>query len=230
MSLFNFAAMGGVKPLSQNMAAAKDARGLIPTPPTEKLSPTAQRPERGGLMGFLDRNRGQGNFVERLNLFGAELQDISDGGSRAEALRQRNEQALAQQQAMQQRMEINKLAQGMNLSPADQLLFNANPESFLEVLVDRDNDAREAAAKFNEVDYLNTSQGVYRTGPNPGWQERFEPDPLEAELMRARIAATQAQVEQRNAAAAKSRRPPAVRSSGGGSRSAAPSRAPWERF
>jgi len=74
------------------------------------------------------------------------------------------------------------------------------------------------------------SQGVYTdvyTAPA---------NPLEAELLQARIDATKAQVGQREAAAARSSRPPAGRgsgsrssSSGGRSSAPTPTRKPWER-
>ncbi|MFN7610577.1 MAG: hypothetical protein ACK5QX_06520, partial [bacterium] len=70
-----------------------------------RVSPQAPRQGLlGGVQNFLAQNRGQGNFVDRLGVFGAQLQDISDGGSRArqiQADRQAQEEArqAAQQQA-----------------------------------------------------------------------------------------------------------------------------------
>lgn len=64
--------------------------------------PRASPQQRGGLLGglqnFLASNRGEGGFVQRLNTFGAQLQDIDDGGNRA---RQMQADALARQQAQQ---------------------------------------------------------------------------------------------------------------------------------
>lgn len=216
------------------MGALKDQRNLAPPPVTEKTSPTAQQPERRGLMGWLEGARGPGNTVERLNMFGAQLQDINDGGQRSDALRAQQEQMMAQQQAMQQRMEINKLAQGMNLSPAEQLIFNADPESFLKLLAERDNDSRDAAAKANEQGFLNTSRGVYRTGPNPGWQEQFPVEPDldfgwrydEATGNLEYIPGGPADPAYLGSRAASTRAPARPRASGGGSRPRSSPRAP----
>jgi hypothetical protein len=86
-----------------------------------RVSPQAPRQGLlGGVQNFLAQNRGQGNFVDRLGVFGAQLQDISDGGSRArqiQADRQAQEEArqAAQQQA-QAREALNAALRGM--SPA----------------------------------------------------------------------------------------------------------------
>lgn len=89
-------------------------------------------------------------------------------------------------------------------------------------------------------DRAGRNGAVLRPDPMTGaYTEVYTPpvDPdaeLEREYLRARIAATTAQVGQREAAADKSRRPPAARS-GGGSSSAgprspsAPASRPWER-
>lgn len=74
---------------------------------------------------------------------------------------------------------------------------------------------------------FNTRTGVVERDPYTGaYREGYavERDPLEQELVQARIAATRAQVGQREAAAAKSRRPPAGRSSGGSASRSAPAR------
>lgn len=70
--------------------------------------PQYAQPQRTGLLGgiqnFLAQNRGQGNFVDRLGVFGAQLQDIGDGGDRAATMATRRlaaEQAAVQARARQ---------------------------------------------------------------------------------------------------------------------------------
>lgn len=60
----------------------------------------------GGARRFLADQRTGGNFADRLSLFGAQLQDINDGGNRADPLMQRRAQqaALAQQQIAMDRL------------------------------------------------------------------------------------------------------------------------------
>lgn len=172
-----FSGMSG-KPASTPMGPKQTSPGMGTTGITGTVpQPKIEGQSRGGLMGWLEDMRGEGNTAERLNMFGAQLQDIWGGGDRAESLME--QQALAQQQqaAAQQRAEINKMSQTLNMSPRDRLLFNANPDAYFRMLGDRDNDERDAASRMNQVGYINTSQGVYRTGPDPGWQEQFPDEP-----------------------------------------------------
>jgi len=159
VSLFAF-------PMQAAGKMARNGGGLMQTT-TPVASSNSTR--RGGLMGWLDANRGEGNFVERLNTFGAQLQDIGDGGNRAEEIAQQRAAQAQAQAAAEQRIQIAKMASALNLSPQDQLVFNANPESFFRMLGEREDDARDSARPT----YLNTQRGVYRTGQNPGFEVEF---------------------------------------------------------
>lgn len=233
MGLFGFSMPGAPAIAKAGRMAAAGNSGLLPEPIT-KQQDTAQ----GGLLGFLRQAQQPGGFFERLNTFGGSLQDISDGGNRVARIEQTRAQQQATQAAAEQRMQINKMAQGLNLSGTDLLAFNANPESFVTALMARQRDEQTRAAEAAKPSYFNTSDGIYRTGTNPGWEVQFEEDPLEQELLQARIDATRAQVGQRQASAgaanARAARSNAPRASGGGGRrssggSSAPARAPWER-
>lgn len=87
----------------------------------------------GGAQRFLAANRGAGNFAERLALFGAQMQDVGDGGDRARSLisQRAAADAMAQKQEALGRLnglfggaqptpslDINALSQG-NLGPTD---------------------------------------------------------------------------------------------------------------
>lgn len=136
----------------------------------------AQMGQPSGLMGFMRQAQQPGGFVERLGDFGASLQDIDDGGNRSAGRAQARQQTAAEQAAAQQREQINMLAKSLNLSPQDQLYFNANPEGFLTAYEARQRAAAEREAEASKEGYLNTARGIYRTGPNAGWAEQFEPE------------------------------------------------------
>lgn len=212
------------------MAAAQGARQAASGQTGLLADPVAEGHDSGGgLMGFLRQAQQPGGFFERLNTFGATLQDTSDGGNRAAMIRQQAQQALAAQEQAAQRANINKMAQGLNLSPRDQLIFNANPEAFIELIGQRENDERDAAAKAAETEYLNTSRGVYRTGANPGWQEEFEleqPKPPEGMRWTAGggLELIPGYAEGRSRVAGATRAPPRPRAAGrsGGGRPASP--------
>ena len=145
----------------------------MPMQPQSALMPKPEAAEQGGLMGglggFMRQAQQPGGFVERLGDFGASLQDIDDGGNRSAG---RTQARLA----AQQREQINMLAKSLNLSPQDQLYFNANPEGFLTAYEARQRAAAEREAEASKEGYLNTARGIYRTGPNAGWAEEFEPE------------------------------------------------------
>lgn len=154
------------------------ARGAMQgqaAPPQAAVTPPPQQP--GGLLGFWRQAQQPGGFIERLDTFGAGLQDIGDGGNRRAMMAQGRERSAAEQQAAQQREQINALAQSLNLSPQDQLRFNVDPEGFLTAFEARQRAEADRQAEANEVGYLNTARGIYRTGPNAGWAEQFEPEP-----------------------------------------------------
>lgn len=221
--------MGLLDVLSRLQKSLPGGAGFpMPMQAQSALMPAPEPIEQGGLMagigGFMRQAQQPGGFVERLGDFGASLQDIDDGGNRSAGRTQARQQTAAEQAAAQQREQINTLAKSLNLSPQDQLYFNANPEGFLTAYEARQRAAAEREAEANEEGYLNTARGIYRTGPNAGWAEEFAPDPLERELLQARVDAERAQAEARRAAAARSRRPPASRAprSSGRSGGAAP--------
>lgn len=165
MSLFAFPMQGAGK--------AMRGGGLMQT---QTPVATSTAPSRTGLMGWLDNQRGEGNFVERLNTFGASLQDISDGGNRSDTIAQQRAAQAQAQAAAEQRMQIAKMAQALDLSPQDQLVFNANPEAFFRMLGERQDDERDSSRPT----YLNTREGVYRTGQNPGFEVQFAPEAPDA--------------------------------------------------
>lgn len=211
-------------------------------------APPVERGLLGNIQNFFTQNRGEGNFVNRLGMFGAELQDLEDGGQRARTMQaDRSAQSQAQtqaQEAAQQRTQLNKLALGLGLSPQEQLIFQAQPEAFIKILADRQQDVtigndrvRNGEVVYDGPDesYMNTSRGVYRTGDNPGWAEQFEPQPDDApEGMRWNAEGTGYEiipgyVENRRTISGANRAPPRPRSSGG--RSSAPASVPpWEMF
>lgn len=93
------------------------------------------------------------SFVDRLNAFGASLQDISDGGDRAVQLRNAQQQELERQQALAQRQQLAKMADDLGLSPKEKLLFMVNPQAFGNLL-------RDQAQPYT------LSEGQTRYGPN----------------------------------------------------------------
>lgn len=207
------------------------------------IGPSVQ-PKQGllsNIQSFLANNRGEGNFAQRLGQFGAQMQDLGDGGQRAANMnvsRARQQQAEAE---AAQRQQLNQMAQALNLDPREALIFQANPEAWASANADRfkpynlgAGDQRMigseviASRPANPTRGVN-EQGAYEIGPDGfEWLQEFEPDPLEQEYMRARIAATQAQAPLRQAQAAKASRPAAIRGGGrsSGGRSSRPAYAP----
>jgi hypothetical protein len=96
---------------------------------------------------------GQPAFTDRLNTFGATLQDFDDNGGRAQALAKAQQDKLEQQQAAEQRQQIAALADSLGLSPKEKLLYMANPKAFGELL------------KEQQSPYT-LSEGSQRFGPN----------------------------------------------------------------
>jgi hypothetical protein len=95
----------------------------------------------GGLLGGLSRSLFAPGFRDRLALAGAQLQDIEDGGGRArqmQADRQAQEEAA---EAARVRQQLNSLAQTLEMTPRERLLFQANPEAWAGF-------AREAESPF----------------------------------------------------------------------------------
>lgn len=94
-----------------------------------------------GLQGLLQKaNTGTAekpSFVDRLNTFGASLQDISDGGNRASSLAEARQQQLAREQAAAQRQQLAALADQVGLSPKEKLLFMANPQAYGNLVKDQ---------------------------------------------------------------------------------------------
>lgn len=87
----------------------------------------------GGAQRFLAANRGPGNFAERLAMFGAQMQDVGDGGDRAKSLATQKAAAAASAQRQEAvgrlhglfggsqpapSLDLDALAQG-NLGPTD---------------------------------------------------------------------------------------------------------------
>lgn len=159
-------------PLTQPV---KEAQGVLASlgnqaPPT---GPT----EQGGIRGWLSRAAQQGGFFERLGTFGAELQDIDDGGNRGERRSQSLANRQAQQEAQQGRMRLNTLAQELNMSPRERLLFQADPEAWAKSNADRlapynlgAGDARyidgqEVASRPEAAEFFNTRDGIVQAGP-----------------------------------------------------------------
>lgn len=237
MGLFGFSMPGASSIAKAGRLAASGNSGLLPEPITKQ-----QDAQGGGLLGFLRQAQQPGGFFERLNTFGGSLQDINDGGNRVARIEQMQAQQAEAQAAAEQRMQINKMAQGLNLQGADLLAFNANPESFVTAYMARERDAATREAEADKPTYFNTREGLYRAGPNPGWEVQFEDEPRDAPTgFRWNAEGTDLELIPGYASgqaslAAGRRAPPraaAPRSSGGGRRSsgssAAPARAPWER-
>lgn len=84
-------------------------------------------------MGLFD---GLKNFASSPKLadIGAILQDSSGGTTNQDALAKRRADQLEQEQAAQQRQQIAALADQLNLSPKEKLLYMANPKAFGELL------------------------------------------------------------------------------------------------
>lgn len=136
----------------------------------------------GGLRGFFSKATKPGGFFERLGTFGAELQDIDDGGNRADrrqqGMRQRQNDVLAQQQAQdaaQVRQQIQQMAQGLGLSGVDQLRFNVDPEGYLK--------DRWQAEQPDDPTILNTRRGVLSVQDGQKtWIEQFPDEPEDVEF------------------------------------------------
>jgi len=94
MGLFGFSLPSAPVIAAAGRLAASGNSGLLPEPITRQ-----QDAQQGGLLGFLRQSQQPGGFFERLNTFGATLQDVNDGGNRAAMLQTR---ALAQAQAQRQ--------------------------------------------------------------------------------------------------------------------------------
>ncbi len=77
------------------------------------------------------------SFVDRLNTFGANLQDISDGGDRAAQIRKAKQDALDRQAVLDQRKQLAAMADQLGLSPKEKLLFMVNPQAFGNLLRDQ---------------------------------------------------------------------------------------------
>ena len=227
-------------PLTQPV---KEAQGVLASlgnqaPPT---GPT----EQGGIRGWLSRAAQQGGFFERLGTFGAELQDIDDGGNRGERRSQSLARRQAQQEAQQGRMRLNTLAQELNMSPRERLLFQADPEAWAKSNADRlapynlgAGDARyidgqEVASRPRDPVYHETNNGDFlQEGPDGlGLAYELPDDPLQIQLLQAQIESEKAQGRQRDAAANRANRPPVGRRQVGGASSAAPAQSspPWAR-
>lgn len=111
-----------------------------------------------GIKGFVGRINAPGqdgapSLTDRLNTFGASLQDISDGGDRATTLQKAHEEQLKAAQAQQQRQQLAAMADQIGLSPKQKLLFMVNPQAFGNLLRDQ------------EQPYT-LSPGQQRQGPN----------------------------------------------------------------
>lgn len=89
--------------------AAAQAEGVLaslgnnrpPEPATER-----------GIRGFFRQAQQPGGFFDRLNVFGAQLQDIDDGGNRAATIQQSRLQAQQRQQQAAARQQLNQLLIG----------------------------------------------------------------------------------------------------------------------
>ncbi len=77
------------------------------------------------------------SFVDRLGMFGAQLQDIDDGGTRAAALQDRRDAQLDAQAKAQQRRELAQYADSLGLSPREKLLFMVNPQALGNLIRDQ---------------------------------------------------------------------------------------------
>jgi len=152
----------------------------VPVDAGSALMPKPEPVEQGGLMGFMRQAQQPGGFVERLGDFGANLQDIDNGGDRLAQREEARNGTAEEQEAARQREQVNMLAKSLKLSPQDQLFFNVNPEGFMTAYGRRQDAAAEAEAGRNEETYIETPRGIYRTGPNAGWAEQFEPEPPRA--------------------------------------------------
>ena len=79
----------------------------------------------------------QDSFVNRLGQFGARLQDIDDGGDRADKyIKQRADVVKAQQTAAQKALIAAK-ADELGLSPKEKFLLMVNPEEYSKLLSDQ---------------------------------------------------------------------------------------------
>lgn len=209
----------------------------VPVDAGSALMPKPEPVEQGGLMGFMRQAQQPGGFVERLGDFGATLQDIDNGGNRLAQREEARNGTAEEQEAARQREQVNMLAKSLNLSPQDQLFFNVNPEGFMTAYGRRQDAAAEREARANDETYLNTSRGIYRTGPNAGWVEQFEPERgSPGDGLRwtedGGVEPIPGWLEHQGRLAAARRAPPRPRAparpSSGGNGSA-PARAPWER-
>lgn len=191
---------------------------------------------------------GGGMFNEGLALDRAEAQRTTQAEERAQVLRERQQGALVagamglarmpveqRWQAYQTRVLPHLRSQGVG----DDILGQVTPD----VLDDANLDALLTSFGAESATY-NTRDGIVRVGPSGRGEVVYEvtPDPMEQELLRARIEATRAQAGQREAAAdAANARANKTRASGGGGRSRslggsrspqsspAPAGRPWER-
>lgn len=90
--------------------------------------------------------------VDKLGRFGAQLQDIDDGGQRANEYGALSEKRLGASQRAERNKQLMQLADSIGLSPKEKLLFLANPESFGGLL-------KEQLAPYS------LAQGTRRYGP-----------------------------------------------------------------
>lgn len=193
----------------------------------------AKNPEGVEREGFLSRVLGrlqQPEFFDRLNMFGAQLQDISDGGMRAAYLREQSQSDEERALAQQQRQELDQLAQSLGMDPRERLMFLSDPESWAAAnrsryeayTMDR-GDRRMIGGEeiASAPDYGISADRIWTTGEDglPQWGEQrpmsYSED-LEAQALAHRQQMDAERLRLAQAASARAAARAASRSQGGG--------------
>jgi len=120
-----------------------------------------------GLGKFLKESRGDGDFGQRLNLAGAQFQDIDDGGNRAAPMLTQQQKSRLNQQQVQEAQMLDELAQRIGLSPRERLLMRVSPDKAAEVLA-------------KKLDPYTLSEGQGRYVPGEEDQTTFQPRTIES--------------------------------------------------
>lgn len=217
----------------------------------QPASPVRQQAQQGGIGGFLGNLRDRlmapnaygPDLGAKLTRFGAELQDINDGGNRAAAIHQRMEAQRKQQAEEARRKQMND---AIRSSYREDGTFDRQAFARSAIEGGLVNDLGEVTALMGDGRKLiETDEGLFSYDPetNTGeYIETFEPDPRPAPMGMVRNPETgrlewePGYVEAQGQLAGTRReavisRPAQSRARSGGSRRsrpAAPSRAPWE--
>lgn len=72
------------------------------------------------------------SLADRVNLLGAHLQDISDGGDRASSIQKKIDASKAANDLTKRNLQLTQMASDLKLTPAQMLVFRANPDAWIK--------------------------------------------------------------------------------------------------